>query len=259
MQSLRHLRAGCRTLTEHCVRGITANTDHLRARRRALHRPGHRPVPAIGYEQSSAIAAEALRTRRPIAELVLERGLLNRAELDRLLAPANLVGRSAPRPPRRPGSTPQVARGCAEPCATPDQPGRVSFAGVGRYELLVAQNGHRRVNATNSVSDADREAARRSIGAGVDQLDTAAHRDGAGGGGTDQDFRRSTLVNCQRPLQEGAPDRVRRATGRSSSSTIPIAVGKTRTRTCPACWPCAGPYLQVFVGARAGVSVHLGR
>jgi len=29
MQSLRHLRAGCRMLTEHCVRGITANVDHL--------------------------------------------------------------------------------------------------------------------------------------------------------------------------------------------------------------------------------------
>jgi aspartate ammonia-lyase len=92
MQSLRHLREGARTLTEHCVRGITANVDHLREV--VEHSVGLVTAlsPAIGYEQSSAIAAEALLTRRPIAELVLERGLLDRAELDRLLAPANLVG-----------------------------------------------------------------------------------------------------------------------------------------------------------------------
>ncbi len=48
--------------------------------------------PGRGEVEPAAIAAEALRTRRPIAELVLERRLLDRAELDRLLAPANLVG-----------------------------------------------------------------------------------------------------------------------------------------------------------------------
>jgi aspartate ammonia-lyase len=91
MQSLRHLRAGCRTLTEHCVRGITANVDHLRYV--VEHSIGLVTAlsPAIGYEQSSAVAAEALRTGRPITELVLERGLLTRTELDRLLKPTNLV------------------------------------------------------------------------------------------------------------------------------------------------------------------------
>jgi aspartate ammonia-lyase len=91
MQSLRHLRAGCRTLTEHCVRGITANVDHLRYV--VEHSIGLVTAlsPAIGYEQSSAVAAEALRTGRPITELVLQRGLLTRTDLDRLLEPANLV------------------------------------------------------------------------------------------------------------------------------------------------------------------------
>ena len=91
MQSLRHLRAGCRTLAEHCVRGITANADHL------AHIVAHSIglitalSPAIGYEQSSSVAAEALRTGRPITDIVLERNLLSRTELDRLLKPANLV------------------------------------------------------------------------------------------------------------------------------------------------------------------------
>ena len=91
MQSVRHLREGCRTLAARCVRGITANTDHLS--HVVAHSIGLVTAlsPAIGYEQSSAVAAEALRTGRPIAELVLERGLLTAAELERLLAPANLV------------------------------------------------------------------------------------------------------------------------------------------------------------------------
>jgi aspartate ammonia-lyase len=92
VQNLRHLREGCRTLTEHCVRGITANTDHLREVVERSIGLVTALSPSIGYEQSSAIAAEALRSRRPITELVLERGLLDPAELDRLLSPANLVG-----------------------------------------------------------------------------------------------------------------------------------------------------------------------
>jgi aspartate ammonia-lyase len=92
MQSLRHLREGCRTLTENCVRGITANTSHLREVVERSVGLVTALSPAIGYEQSSAIAAEALRSRRPVAELVLERGLLEPAELERLLTPANLVG-----------------------------------------------------------------------------------------------------------------------------------------------------------------------
>jgi aspartate ammonia-lyase len=80
-----------RTLTEHCVRGITANVDHLRDI--VEHSIGLVTAlsPAIGYEQSSAVAAEALRTGRSISELVLERGLLTRTDLDRLLEPTNLV------------------------------------------------------------------------------------------------------------------------------------------------------------------------
>ena len=64
-KSLAHLAAGCRTLAERCVKGITANRE--RARRlldestalvTALN-------PFIGYARSSEIAQEALRTERP--------------------------------------------------------------------------------------------------------------------------------------------------------------------------------------------------
>jgi aspartate ammonia-lyase len=47
--------------------------------------------PFIGYHASTEIAAEALRSGRGVAELVVERGLLTRAQLDSILDPAALA------------------------------------------------------------------------------------------------------------------------------------------------------------------------
>ena len=97
------MREGCRTLTEHCGRPTPATPGHLRLVVERSIGLVTALTPTIGYEQSSAIAAEALRTGRPIVELVLERSLLAPAELGRLLSPANLVGpRRGPPPARDP-------------------------------------------------------------------------------------------------------------------------------------------------------------
>jgi aspartate ammonia-lyase len=94
-KSLTHLRAGCLALTERCVRGITANRERL-----AEHMARSIGVvtalnPYIGYANATAIAQEALRTGRGVADLVLERSLLTRAELDEILSPESLT---RPRP-----------------------------------------------------------------------------------------------------------------------------------------------------------------
>jgi aspartate ammonia-lyase len=47
--------------------------------------------PWIGYAQASAIAQEAHRTGRRVRDLVLERGLLEADQLDRILSPEGLV------------------------------------------------------------------------------------------------------------------------------------------------------------------------
>src|SRR4051812_41199829 len=59
-KSLTHLQAGCETLAARCVRGITANREHLRAQ--VEHSIGlvTALTPYIGYAQASAIAQEAL-------------------------------------------------------------------------------------------------------------------------------------------------------------------------------------------------------
>jgi aspartate ammonia-lyase len=90
-KSLAHLAAACRTLGERCVRGITANRE--RARRllddstalvTALN-------PYIGYARSSEIAKEALATGRRVYDLVLERKLMTREDLDAVLKPEVLT------------------------------------------------------------------------------------------------------------------------------------------------------------------------
>ena len=90
-KSLAHLAAGCRVLGERCVAGITANRE--RARRllddstalvTALN-------PYIGYARSSAIAQEALATGKRVYDLVLEKKLMTREDLDAILQPEVLT------------------------------------------------------------------------------------------------------------------------------------------------------------------------
>ncbi len=91
MQSIRHLREGCRTLATLCIGGISANTGHLRRVVEASIGLVTALTPYIGYEHSSAIARDALLSGRSVAELVLERRLLTPETLSELLTPANLV------------------------------------------------------------------------------------------------------------------------------------------------------------------------
>ena len=70
-----------------CVEGITANPDRMRWF--VEHSIGivTALVPVLGYETSTEIAKEALESGRGVYEIVMERGLLTRAELDRVLNP----------------------------------------------------------------------------------------------------------------------------------------------------------------------------
>ena len=90
-KSIEHLAAGCRTLTAHCVRGITANRELLADRVRTSAGLATALNPHIGYENATRVAQEALRTGRGVAELVEEMGLMGRAELDAVLAPEVLT------------------------------------------------------------------------------------------------------------------------------------------------------------------------
>ncbi len=90
-QSITHMSAACRVLTERCITGIT--TNHTTTRHTVENSIGLATAlnPAIGYTTATDIAKEALATGRGVAELVLERGLLPPDTLAQLLHPNNLT------------------------------------------------------------------------------------------------------------------------------------------------------------------------
>lgn len=94
-KSLKHLRQGCLTLAERCVRGITANRERLRASVENSIGIVTALNPYIGYESATTVAKEAFATGRGVAEIVLEKGLLTREQLDDILRPEVLT---RPRP-----------------------------------------------------------------------------------------------------------------------------------------------------------------
>jgi aspartate ammonia-lyase len=86
-KSLSHLRQGCKILLDRCVNGITANREHLR--QNMEHSIGIVTAlnPYIGYENATAVAKEASDSNRGVAEIVIEKGLLTREQLDEILSP----------------------------------------------------------------------------------------------------------------------------------------------------------------------------
>jgi len=97
------LTNACTVLRERCVVGITANAERMR--QFVEHSIGivTALVPVIGYETSTEIAREALASGRGVYEIVMERGLMTRAELDRALNPEAMVqpASSSPAPTAR--------------------------------------------------------------------------------------------------------------------------------------------------------------
>ena len=90
-KSITHLRNGCLTLADRCVRGITANRERLRAMVENSIGIVTALNPYIGYANATAVAAEAHATGGSVYRIVLERGLMSREELDRVMRPEELT------------------------------------------------------------------------------------------------------------------------------------------------------------------------
>ena len=90
-RSLDVLERACRTLAERCIDGITANRE--RCREMVEHSIGLVTAlnPYIGYEKSTEIAAEALKSGRAVYDIVQEKGYLSKEELDDILSPENMT------------------------------------------------------------------------------------------------------------------------------------------------------------------------
>lgn len=90
-ESIEMLINAMNTLRLKCIDGITANKEHLK--NMVYHSIGLVTAlnPYLGYDVSTELAATALATGKGVYELVLEKGLMSKEELDEVLKPENMV------------------------------------------------------------------------------------------------------------------------------------------------------------------------
>lgn len=90
-QSIEMLKNGMTTFLYRCVKGITANEEHCR--NTVMNSIGLVTAlnPVLGYETCTKVAKEALEKNKGVYDLVLEKQLLTKEELDELLLPENMI------------------------------------------------------------------------------------------------------------------------------------------------------------------------
>jgi aspartate ammonia-lyase len=94
------LRQAMKSMRTHCVDGIEADEARCRELLDRSTAVATALSPYIGYAKTAEIAKESVRTGTPIRELVLARGLLDAAQLERVLSPEAMTQ------PGIPGKTP---------------------------------------------------------------------------------------------------------------------------------------------------------
>ncbi|HEY5898556.1 MAG TPA: aspartate ammonia-lyase [Burkholderiales bacterium] len=99
-KSVSHLAAGCRTLAERCVKGITANRERARRLLDDSTALVTALTPILGYATSTEIAGEALASGKRVYDLVLARNLMTREQLDQVLRPEILTKPLTPQSPK---------------------------------------------------------------------------------------------------------------------------------------------------------------
>ncbi|MDO4674564.1 aspartate ammonia-lyase [Campylobacter sp.] len=89
--SLILLENAVKTLTHKAIKGLRANPEACK--KLVLNSIGIVTAfnPVLGYEKSASIAKEALQTGKAVGDICLERGYLSKEEIDRVLAPENML------------------------------------------------------------------------------------------------------------------------------------------------------------------------
>ncbi len=90
-ESIEMLKNGMETLLVRCVRGITANEKRCRDYVENSIGLVTALNPYIGYEASNIVAKEALESGRSVYDLVLEKQLMSKDELEEVLKPENMI------------------------------------------------------------------------------------------------------------------------------------------------------------------------
>lgn len=107
LQNTTWLRRAIRTLRINCVDGITANEEHLAEMVNNSVGVVTALSPAIGYQAAADVAKAALRGEGTVRELVVQRGLLDEAQVDAMMNPAQLSNQG-PETQTMPTLTPEL-------------------------------------------------------------------------------------------------------------------------------------------------------
>jgi aspartate ammonia-lyase len=89
--SIGMLTRAAETFRERCIEGITANRGRCQTLVERSITLVTAVVPYIGYEAAGEVAKEALKTGRPVRQLILERGLLSEEQLREILDPHTMT------------------------------------------------------------------------------------------------------------------------------------------------------------------------
>ncbi|MDY3913451.1 MAG: lyase family protein, partial [Phocaeicola sp.] len=90
-ESLEILANGFDTLCERCINNIEANEEVCREHIKNSIGIVTALNPIIGYKNSTKIAKEAMETGKGVYDLVLEHDILDKKDLDTILAPENMI------------------------------------------------------------------------------------------------------------------------------------------------------------------------
>jgi aspartate ammonia-lyase len=90
-ESIEMLINGMTTLKHRCIDGITANRERCRGQVEWSIGLVTALDPVLGYDTCTKLAREALENNKGVYDLVLEKGLMSKNELDKILKPENMV------------------------------------------------------------------------------------------------------------------------------------------------------------------------
>jgi fumarate hydratase class II len=91
LESARLLADACDSFREKCIEGLELDRERVEALMRRSLMLVTALNPHIGYERSTELAAEAMRTGKGIVELVREQGVLSEAQIRSILDPSSMT------------------------------------------------------------------------------------------------------------------------------------------------------------------------
>lgn len=91
LESIEILSGGIKSFVNHCLIGLEANKDQIKTHLERILMVVTNLVPLLGYDKAAELANIAYQTGKTIKEVILEKGIEIKGNLDELLDPTKMV------------------------------------------------------------------------------------------------------------------------------------------------------------------------